>query len=654
MKNIKLPLESCPQYNERVEVVVGKQNTIIDIRDAFFDTLYDIAQKDRHVVFLTADMGAWSLNRFKEDMPGQFINVGIAEQNMVSVAAGLALGGKKVFIYSIVPFVTERCFEQIKIDVCTMELPVTIIGTGPGLTYASDGPTHHAIEDVSVMRALPGMTIFSPCDQYAAAAAADLAYACDDPVYVRIDKGKQSIRYNKNTDFAQGATSLLAGADILLISTGIMTHRAMELADKLKERGIQPGVIDLFRIKPLSEDLLEAEIRKYKSIVTLEEHTLIGGIGSAISELMHDKGIILPLKRVGIPDQYCHKYGSREWMRQYLGIDSLDELEKIFISTINDGYEIKSEDFQHALNCNDFAEIFGIPGKELHAGCRQVILDTDFRFRIAVGAEREKCFLRAYKTLYNDLKVSGEHRKQDWEKGWRENLNEYVQNDFDSNSLIPKFVRQKEYIRFQGNYISPANPNFETAFVTVLRNFLFEKYFKTFNDICEFGCGTGHNLIHLAKLWPEKKLYGLDWAESACELIDTIAQNKQLNLQSKKFDMFYPEWDKTLGPMTAVFTIGAMEQLGTRFSNFVDFLISKEIGICVNIETIYEMYDQDSLFDLVAAKYLEKRNYLRGFYGHLKKMESKNKVRILEVRRTFGSFYHDGYSHIVWQPIPRS
>lgn len=654
MKNIKLPLESCLQYNERVEVVVGKQNTIIDIRDAFFDTLYDIAQKDRHVVFLTADMGAWSLNRFKEDMPGQFINVGIAEQNMVSVAAGLALGGKKVFIYSIVPFVTERCFEQIKIDICTMELPVTIIGTGPGLTYAPDGPTHHAIEDVSVMRALPGMTIFSPCDQYAAAAAADLAYACDDPVYVRIDKGKQSIRYNKNTDFAQGATSLLAGADILLISTGIMTHRAMELADKLKEHGIQLGVIDLFRIKPLSEDLLEAEIRKYKSIVTLEEHTLIGGIGSAISELMHDKGIILPLKRVGIPDQYCHKYGGREWMQKYLGIGSLDEIEKIFISTINDGYEIKSEDFPHALNCNDFAEIFGIPEKELPAGCRQVILDTDFRFRIAVGAEREKCLLRAYKTLYNDLKVSGEHRKQDWEKGWRENLNEYVQNYFDSNSLIPKFVRQKEYIRFQGNYIYPANPNFETAFVTVLRNFLFEKYFKTFDDICEFGCGTGHNLIHLAKLWPEKKLYGLDWAESACELIDTIAKTKQLNLKSKKFDMFYPEWDKTLGPETAVFTIGAMEQIGTRFSNFVDFLISKEIGICLNVETIYEMYDQDSLFDLVAAKYLEKRNYLQGFYGHLKKMESKNKVRILEARRTFGSFYHDGYSYIVWQPIPQS
>ncbi len=300
----------------------------IDIRDAFFDALYEIAKQDRDVIFLTADMGAWSLNRFRSDLPDQFINMGIAEQNMVSVAAGLSLSGKKIFIYAIAPFVTQRCFEQIKIDFCAMALPVTIVGAGPGLTYASDGPTHHAIEDVSIMRALPGMTIFSPCDQYSAAAAAMLSYECDGPVYVRIDKGKFPIRYNNTTKFNQGAISLLEGTDVLIVSTGIMIQRALELADKIKEHGIQMGVIDLFRIKPLNDEFLEAEIKKYKSIITLEEHTLIGGIGSAISELMHDKGIILPLKRVGIPDQYCNKYGSREWMQQYLGIDSLDEIEK--------------------------------------------------------------------------------------------------------------------------------------------------------------------------------------------------------------------------------------------------------------------------------------------------------------------------------------
>jgi len=626
----------------------------IDIRDAFFDALYEIAKRDRDVVFLTADTGAWSLNRFRSDFPDQFINMGIAEQNMVSVAAGLTLSGKKVFIYAIIPFVTQRCFEQIKIDLCAMGLPVTIVGSGPGLAYASDGPTHHAVEDVSVMRALPGVTIFSPCDQYSAAASAMLSYESDGPVYVRIDKGKFPKKYNNTTRFNQGAISLLEGTDVLIISTGIMIQRALELADKAKAHGIQMGIIDLFRIKPLNEKFLEAQINKYKSIITLEEHTLIGGIGSAISEFMHDKGIILPLKRVGLPDQYCNKYGSREWMQQYLGLDSLDEIEKGFIATINDSDEIKSEDFPHSLSCNDFAKIFGIPEKEFHTECRQVILDTDFRYRISVGEEKEKCLIRMHKALFNDLKVSGEHRKEDWEKGWRENFNEYVQNDYDSISLIPKFVKRKEYIRFQGNYIFPANSNFETAFVTVLRKFLFEKYLKTFDVICEFGCGTGHNLLHLSELWPEKKLYGLDWAKSACELIDTIANTQQLNLQSKMFDMFYPKWDQTLGPEAAAFTIGAMEQIGTRFSDFVDFLIRKKVGICLNVETIYEMYDQDCLFDFVAAKYLEKRNYLRGFYGYLKNMESKNKVRILEARRTFGSFYHDGYSYIVWQPIAQS
>ena len=323
MKNIKLPLESCLQYNGRVEVVVEKQNTIIDIRDAFFDTLYDIAQKDRGVVFLTADMGAWSLNRFKEDMPGQFINVGIAEQNMVSVAAGLALGGKKVFIYSIVPFVTERCFEQIKIDICTMELPVTIIGTGPGLTYAPDGPTHHAIEDVSVMRALPGMTIFSPCDQFSARAAAQLSYKSDKPVYVRIDKGKHPIIYDEYTDFSKGVSLIKNGKELLVVATGIMTHKALDLAEKLNEHSIDAGVVDMFRIKPLDKEELLGFVKKVNAVVTLEEHTITGGIGSALCELLADEGVLIPIKRIGIKEKCCEYYGDRDWYHSYYGLDIL-------------------------------------------------------------------------------------------------------------------------------------------------------------------------------------------------------------------------------------------------------------------------------------------------------------------------------------------
>lgn len=162
----------------------------INIRDAFFDEVYTIAGGDKSVIFLTADMDAHSLGKFRKDLPSQYFNVGVAEQNMVSVAAGLALGGKKVFIYSVASFVTQRCYEQVKVDLCGMHLPVTLIGSGPGITYSSDGPTHHAVQDIANMRALPGITILSPADSSTAAAAARLAYRDKGTVYVRLDKGK--------------------------------------------------------------------------------------------------------------------------------------------------------------------------------------------------------------------------------------------------------------------------------------------------------------------------------------------------------------------------------------------------------------------------------------------------------------------------------
>lgn len=174
---------------------------MIDIRDAFFDEVYDIASKDHDVMFLTADMGAWSLNKFKENLPDQYINVGVAEQNLVSVAAGLALGGKRVFIYSIAAFITQRCYEQIKIDLCEMRLPVTIIGSGPGLTYGSEGPTHHAINDVAIMKVLPEMMILTPQDPEEAKEAARIAYGRQMPVYIRLARGKLPATYGKYRDF---------------------------------------------------------------------------------------------------------------------------------------------------------------------------------------------------------------------------------------------------------------------------------------------------------------------------------------------------------------------------------------------------------------------------------------------------------------------
>ena len=300
---------------------IPNKGSDIDIRDAFFNEVYTIASKDPNVIFLTADMGAFSLDAFKKDLSSQYINVGVAEQNLVSIAAGLALGGKKVFIYSIAPFVTQRCYEQIKIDLSCMRLPVTIIGSGPGITYSSDGPTHHAIQDVAIMRALPEMMILNPSDPATATAAARISYKNDGPVYVRIDKGKLPLLYDEEEDFSDGLALLKKGRDLMIIATGIMVCQAFKVIDELAKHSIDAGIIDLYRIKPINEELLLAFIEQSNRAVTLEEHSIIGGIGSAICEILVDRGKVLPLKRIAIADKNCVGYGDREWMHSFYGLD---------------------------------------------------------------------------------------------------------------------------------------------------------------------------------------------------------------------------------------------------------------------------------------------------------------------------------------------
>lgn len=296
--------------------------TYNDTRDATFQELYDIALGDPNVILLTADTGALIFKEFKENMPKQFFNVGVAEQNAMSVAAGLALTGKHVFVFGITTFVTFRCYEQIKIDICSMNLPVTILGMGTGYVYSSDGPTHHMIEDVSIMRALPGMTIWSPSDYTMTAQVVHLAHKTPGPSYIRIDKGPFPHIYdNSNHDFGDGLAVLKPGKDLTIVATGIMVSQALVLADELKKHGIQAGVVDLYRLKPVNKKLLIDAIKLSKRMVTLEEHTVLGGLGSIVHEILADNGILTPVKVFGIPDKYRCEVGSREMLRS---LDRLD------------------------------------------------------------------------------------------------------------------------------------------------------------------------------------------------------------------------------------------------------------------------------------------------------------------------------------------
>ena len=302
----------------------------IDTRDAFFDELLALARKDRNLIFMTADMGAFSLEQFKKELPQQFLNVGVAEQNMISVAAGLAMGGKRVFVYTIVPFATLRCYEQIKVDLCCMNLPVTVIGIGAGVMYGGDGPTHHALHDIAVMRALPEMTIFNPADASSTQACAQMSYHHNGPVYVRIEKGKLPSLYPAQAqDFSAGISLLREGQDGMILASGLMVHYALAAADLLAQKSLQVGVVDLYRVKPLDPGRMQALTSGVRKLITLEEHALTGGIGSAVAEWMADERLALTLKRLAFPDVHCHEPYSREQLHEQYGLSAQGIAERV-------------------------------------------------------------------------------------------------------------------------------------------------------------------------------------------------------------------------------------------------------------------------------------------------------------------------------------
>ncbi len=305
--------------------------TDVDVRDAFFDTVYDLGKKDKQVVFLTGDMDAFSLRRFKEDFPDRFINIGVAEQNMMSVAAGLATCGKRVFTYGINTFVTMRCFEQIKINLCSMRLPVTIIGAGAGFSFGFDGPTHHGTQDLAVMRALPELTIYNPSDAASAAACAMLAYQSKGPVYVRLDKGKFPAFYDANDRWIKGFKVLKPLQAVNLISTGYMTGPAMAAAAALELQGKLVGVVDVFRVKPLPEEFLKEVVDQSKALYTIEENSAAGGFGSIVGELLADNKRLIPLRRLAVKDKQFLDYGDREWFQKQNGLDAESLVKEIAV-----------------------------------------------------------------------------------------------------------------------------------------------------------------------------------------------------------------------------------------------------------------------------------------------------------------------------------
>jgi transketolase len=290
------------------------------MRSAFIQTLFELAAHDSRIALLTADMGYSVFEKFEAAYPERFVNVGIAESNMIGLAAGMALSGFKVFAYSIVPFATMRCFEQIRVDICYQNLPVTVVGVGGGLAYGSAGGTHQSLEDVALMRALPGMAVSSPGDPAEARLLTRFAAAHDGPMYIRLGKnGENLVHANLDTLTHGRAITMREGRDLTMAATGTMLETALQVADLLKSSGIEARVLSFPFLKPMDRHALESAVDETGLIVSLEEHSVIGGLGSAICELVAEMGRGR-VKRVGLADAFVKDIGSQKYLRSCGGL----------------------------------------------------------------------------------------------------------------------------------------------------------------------------------------------------------------------------------------------------------------------------------------------------------------------------------------------
>ncbi|MEM7620834.1 MAG: transketolase C-terminal domain-containing protein [Pseudomonadota bacterium] len=296
------------------------------MRNAFADEMTQLVDADPRLVLLSGDIGNRLFDRYKEKAPDRFYNCGVAEANMMGVAAGLGMNGFRPVVYTITPFTTTRCFEQIRVDVCYHESPVIIVGTGAGLSYAQLGPTHHSLEDIAILRTLPGMAVLCPCDPLEVRACLRSALKREGPTYIRLGKkGEPELHSTIPTLEIGKAITMRPGDDVCLVGTGNVVSVALEAAEDLKNHGIAVRIENFHSVKPLDESRLSELVEKYKVIGIIEEHSKIGGLYSAISEWQSDRmdgGT--RLLSFSLADEFIHRVGTQQQARERAKLTAAD------------------------------------------------------------------------------------------------------------------------------------------------------------------------------------------------------------------------------------------------------------------------------------------------------------------------------------------
>ncbi len=303
------------------------------MRTSFIKQLELICEKDKDVMLLTGDLGYGNFDNFSKKFPKQFLNVGVAEQNMIMIAAGLALEGKKVFAYSIANFPTLRCLEQIRNDICYHDLNVTIVGMGGGFSYGQLGMTHHATEDLGVMRSIPNMVVTAPATKRETVDILKSLYKLKSPSYLRLDKTLAETKFINKFRFGH-ANKIMHGNDFTLISIGGILKESLSAANELQKKGIKCDVFSVHSLKPMNINIIVNSIKKTKKLITIEEHSLQGGLASMISEICMVKKLSLDFfQPIGLDNKYSSIVGDQQYLRDYYKLNSKKIIELVINNT---------------------------------------------------------------------------------------------------------------------------------------------------------------------------------------------------------------------------------------------------------------------------------------------------------------------------------
>ena len=311
------------------------------------------------------------------------------------------------------------------------------------------------------------------------------------------------------------------------------------------------------------------------------------------------------------------------------------------------------------FSIGDFARDFGLLEEEITPECFLEFGRHNFEYSIIDPERLYNTFDSVLDGIEKKSKIiSGKNRKNDWEDGWRESLENFVQSNFDVNTLTPRYYsseledRDNSILRMEGRYIKATSPNFLANLQRVLRKQIYSQYFKGFDNVYEFGCGSSFNFEDVFELYPNMKCVGLDWSNAAIEIINLLRQKKDWNIEGHRFDFFEPDENLDIRRNSVLFTFGALEQTGDQYENFLQFILRKKPDLCVNIEPIDVFYDDKKILGYLGKKYHSNRNYLKNYLPRLKELEKEKKIEIFKTAKSsFGCTFQNIWSTIVWKPV---